>query len=259
MTTAYGGTPGAGTTGLERLSYLPVQATLANGRRVEIGPPEQSELRTLFELLNEVIEEGKSWPFDVQFETMGSFRGYFLSHAAFVVRGLELGVDSNNDFSPSHEVLGAFYVKPNYPGRCSHICNGGFITRKQFRCQGVGKLMASCFLKFAKDLGYKGSYFNLVFATNVESIRLWDALGFERVSVLPKCANLRDIDFLVDAYGYNFDLSKLPDDFDPVKLAQAASKSRWLKDASRRYATAAPYLLPIALASLIAVTVMKLR
>ena len=41
-------------------------------------------------------------------------QGYFLSHAAFVVRDVASGA-----------VLGAFYVKPNFPGRCSHICNGG--------------------------------------------------------------------------------------------------------------------------------------
>ena len=28
-----------------------------------------------------------------------------------------------------HGVAGCFYVKPNFPGRCSHVCNGGFIVR----------------------------------------------------------------------------------------------------------------------------------
>ena len=28
-----------------------------------------------------------------------------------------------------------FYVKPNFPGRCAHVCNGGFITKKNFRKQ----------------------------------------------------------------------------------------------------------------------------
>lgn len=40
-------------------------------------------------------------------------------------------------------------------GRCSHICNGGFITVEKFRGRGIGKLMAASFLKIARDLGYK--------------------------------------------------------------------------------------------------------
>ena len=28
-------------------------------------------------------------------------------------------------------VLGTFYIKPNFPDRCAHICNGGFITEEK--------------------------------------------------------------------------------------------------------------------------------
>lgn len=259
MTSAYGGVPGTGTKGLEDLTYLPLQTTLKNGRKVEIGPADEHDWPLLFTLLNEIIEEGRGWPFDAPFDTMDKFCGYFLSHAAFVVRGVELGIDSNNEFSPGGEILGTFYIKPNYPGRCSHICNGGFITRKQFRRQGVGRLMASCFLKFARDLGYKGSYFNLVFETNQESISLWDGLGFQRVSTLPQCADLKGIDYLVDAYGYHYNLASLPQDLDPLKLAASKPESKWLKNAGRRYANAAPFLLPVAIIALAAMAVLKLK
>lgn len=53
-------------------------------------------------------------------------------------------------------------VKPNFPGRCSHICNGGFITRLDSRDRGVGTVMGLSFLRLARDLGYRASYFNLV-------------------------------------------------------------------------------------------------
>lgn len=48
-----------------------------------------------------------------------------MSQDAFVVRAVEntgtqqLGV----------EVLGAFDLKPNFPGRCRRICNAGFIVQ----------------------------------------------------------------------------------------------------------------------------------
>ena len=60
------------------------------------------------------------------------------------------------------DVWGAFYIKPNFPGRCSHVCNGGFITEPRRRRRGVARLMGHAFLRFAKELGYKASYFNLV-------------------------------------------------------------------------------------------------
>lgn len=55
---------------------------------------------------------------------MDAYRGYFLSHAAFVVRALEAGKDAQGGISPAGEIIGCFYVKPNYPGRCAHVCNG---------------------------------------------------------------------------------------------------------------------------------------
>jgi hypothetical protein len=50
--------------------------------------------------MNDVIADGKTWPFIEEFPDLTSYRGYFLSHAAFVVREVSTG-----------RVLGAFYVK----------------------------------------------------------------------------------------------------------------------------------------------------
>lgn len=107
-----------------------------------IHPHTHSEHQAGWALLNHELEEGRSWPFESQLSLDG-FRAYFLSHAAFVVRR---AVDGDNDDEDKGEdedghgdrVLGAFYVKPNFPGRCAHICNGGFITRVAVGgCAGV--------------------------------------------------------------------------------------------------------------------------
>ena len=105
--------------------------------------------------MNDIINEGRTWPFDKQFADETAYRGYFLSHDAFVVRALDPGLDSNHATSAEGDVLGAFYVKPNFPGRCSHVCNGGFITDPRFRQRGVGRLMGVAFLALARDLGYR--------------------------------------------------------------------------------------------------------
>jgi RimJ/RimL family protein N-acetyltransferase len=148
------------------------------------------------------LSQGKTWPFENEFETLERYKGYFLSHAAFVVRSLHDKI-----------ILGCFYVKPNFPGRCSHICNGGFITAPEHQNKGVATLMGRVFLQVAKDLQYKSAYFNLVFKSNTVSVRLWEKLGFQRVAVLEKAARLEGlpIGVLDTAYGYRFDLETLDD------------------------------------------------
>lgn len=183
MTTAYAGKPGDGTLGLEQLDYIPFGTQLlSNGRKVEVGPFRPTEWTQGLQVMNLIIREGRSWPFEEEFADETAFRGYFLSHTALVVRAREQGVDTDGNTSPKDDLLGMFYIKPNYPGRCSHVCNGGFITWPQHRQQGVAKLMGHVFLQVAHDLGYHSAYFNLVFRSNESSVALWESLGFKRVT-----------------------------------------------------------------------------
>jgi GNAT superfamily N-acetyltransferase len=97
------------------------------------------------ELMNMIIKEGKSWPFENESETVDAYRNYFLSHSALIVR----------DIGGIQDVMRCFNIKPNFPGQCSYICNGGFITAPEYRKMGVATFMGQAFSKFAKDLGYK--------------------------------------------------------------------------------------------------------
>ena len=257
MTSAYGGEPGNGRAGLDAVACLPIRAVLSTGRRVEVAAIEEREECEMMEMLNEIIDEGRAWPFDAPFATMDGFRGYFLSHAAFVCRALEPVVDADGRPSPAGEIVGCFYVKPNFPGRCSHVCNGGFITKKRFRKQGAGRLMGACFLRLARDLGYTASYFNLVFEANDDSVRLWDGLGFTRVAALPCAAHLKGIHSPVTAFGYYYDLAALPPEFDPVEYASRPRSNRLLKHLWRRYQAAAPLVLPACLLAVLCVLVRK--
>ncbi|KAJ5081599.1 hypothetical protein NUU61_009863, partial [Penicillium alfredii] len=84
-------------------------------------------------------------------------------------------------------------------GRCSHICNAGFLTTTAARGKGVGQAMGEAYLEFAPKLGYKYSVFNLVFANNPASIRIWEKLGFSVIGRVPKAARLANSEELVDA------------------------------------------------------------
>ena len=61
-----------------------------------------------------------------------------------------------------------------------------------------------------RDLGFKSSLFNLVFANNEASVRLWRKLGYTELTCLPKVAQLNGSPDLVDAYQFHYDFSQQP-------------------------------------------------
>lgn len=72
------------------------------------------------------------------------------------------------------------------------------------RGRGSGRHLAQAFLHYAPILGYKSSIFNLVFETNVASIRLWEKLGFEKVGIVKGAGRLKGYSNLIDAYIYGY-------------------------------------------------------
>lgn len=174
------------------LTNFPVEASLKDGRLIELDIMKPEEYDFAMTLLNSEIENGNSWPFTDQL-SKEEFLSYFISNDAFTVR-LKEGAGHSSTFvndknnKVDEVVCGIFYIKPNFPGRCKHICNGGFITNPTYRNLGVGTLMATEFKKLGKALGYRGSLFNLVFGTNPISQSLWKKCGFQELAVIPNCA-----------------------------------------------------------------------
>ncbi|KZT05359.1 uncharacterized protein LAESUDRAFT_737507 [Laetiporus sulphureus 93-53] len=91
-------------------------------------------------------------------------------------------------------VAGCYYVKPNYPGRSSHICNAGFLVPVSQRAKGVGRVLARSYLYYGPRLGYEASVFNLVYVNNVASVRLWEALDFIKAGLIPRAGRLKKAD-----------------------------------------------------------------
>ncbi len=165
---------------------FPLIKILKNGMLVELDYMHPQEQEIVRSLLNIVIVEGKTYP-QKQPLSPTEFSAYWLSKDAFVVR--------TSIVDPIHkpkEILGAFYLKPNFPGRCSHICNAGFIVQPGLRGQGLGRFMGEAMLSIAANLGYEAVMFNLVFETNIPSITLWQSLGFEIIGRIPGAAKLEN-------------------------------------------------------------------
>ncbi|KAI5361383.1 Putative GNAT domain, Zinc finger, H2C2-type, histone UAS binding, acyl-CoA N-acyltransferase [Septoria linicola] len=159
----------------------------------------------LCELLNREIEKGDTYPM-IDGLALSSFAPYwFANFGAIMFMGDISSADEITHMEQrgidwAKTCLGSFYVKPNYPGRSSHVCNGGFLVTDAARNRGVGRLMGEVYLEWAPKLGYTYSVFNLVYETNVASLKIWDALGFKRIGRVRGCGNLKSYpDTMIDA------------------------------------------------------------
>lgn len=176
-------------------------------------------LAYLCELLNREIEKGDTYPM-MDGMALSYFAPYwFANFAAIMVVGdiqspEEIAQMEQDGADWAKKCLGSFYIKPNYPGRSSHVCNGGFLVTDAARNRGVGRLMGEGYLEWAPKLGYTYSVFNLVYETNVASLKIWDALGFKRIGRVKGCGNLKSYpDEYVDAIIFGRELGGDNDEY----------------------------------------------
>ncbi|KAF9130594.1 hypothetical protein BGW39_002870 [Mortierella sp. 14UC] len=179
-------------------------------------------VNAMHKVFNIEVERGDTYPQEFTL-TEDQFLGYFLGGDAFVLIKGEFRDAGEVETRASAEewdkdLLGFFYVKPNFPGRCSHICNGGFMVNPRHRGLGLGNILGKAFLKVVPLIGYKASMFNLVFESNVASVKLWRRLGFKEIGRVPKAGLLRGQGELngeakegyVDAIQFYWDFETMP-------------------------------------------------
>ncbi|MFO0800384.1 MAG: GNAT family N-acetyltransferase [Gemmataceae bacterium] len=82
-------------------------------------------------------------------------------------------------------VVGSYTVRPNQPGRASHLANGAYLVDPAARGTGIGRALGDDSVQECRRLGYRGMQFNLVVATNEAAVRLWTACGFRIVGTVP--------------------------------------------------------------------------
>jgi GNAT superfamily N-acetyltransferase len=83
------------------------------------------------------------------------------------------------------QVLGTFWLKPNYPDLGSHVCNAAFMVAPGAAGKGIGRKMAEFSLDEARRLGFSAMQFNFVVASNTAAVRLWESIGMEIIGEIP--------------------------------------------------------------------------
>jgi L-amino acid N-acyltransferase YncA len=163
---------------------------------VELDVMRPEETARVRQMLNDIITEGFTYPQEHPLSEE-EFAAYWLRGDAFVVRTTEAPPQVDTAEAPG-VIGGAFYLKPNFPGRCSHICNAGFIVPPEMRGRGIGRFMGEMMLAIAPQYSYRAVMFNLIFETNEPSYQLWRSLGFQELGRIPAAVRMGE-DRYIDA------------------------------------------------------------
>jgi hypothetical protein len=127
---------------------------------IPFSAPDQvplSLLAYLCDQLNKEIEKGDTYPMIDPMPLLSFGPYWFANFGAVMLLGdiqdaEEVRRIAREGRDWDKECLGSFYIKPNYPGRSSHVCNGGFLVTDGARNRGVGRLMGEGYLEWAPKL-----------------------------------------------------------------------------------------------------------
>ena len=163
---------------------FPVDAKLNDGSPVQLALAGDRDVKPLRELYRVIVEEGNSYPHD-RFPDQNDFMDYWFRGKSTVAAYVPNRAGASG-------MAGAFYLKANWPGRARQVANAGFIVAPDWRNRGLGWLLGATMLAYAKQLGYRGVIFNLVFSENLVARRLWEKLGFKELGVISGAVRKND-------------------------------------------------------------------
>jgi GNAT superfamily N-acetyltransferase len=154
-------------------------AQAKDGTVVEIGPIASREHEELFPIFAGVVAGFEGYPHSPPL-TRQSYDQTFVEPVTIVVVARIDG-----------KVAGAYYLKPNFPGRAAHIANAGYVVAAGFRSKGLGRLLVADSIERAPVVGFDAIQFNLVFASN-PARAMYRELGWQEVGVVPAAIDGED-------------------------------------------------------------------
>ena len=149
------------------------------GEAVVIGPMADLDRHALFALFADIVEGGDGYPHAPPL-TEASFDATWVTPVTLTVVARLDGV-----------AVGAYYLKPNFPGRAAHIANAGYAVAGPRRRSGIGRLLVEDSIRRAPLLGFDAIQFNLVFAGN-PARALYEELGWRQIGLLPDAVDGED-------------------------------------------------------------------
>jgi ribosomal protein S18 acetylase RimI-like enzyme len=146
---------------------------------VEITPFQPDDEEQLFAAFATVVEEGTGYP-QAPPITRAEFRTVWLEPTVSVQIARVGG-----------RLAGAYYLKPNFPGRAAHIANAGYVVVAELRGEGIGEALVRHSFGEARRSGFDALMFNLVLESNPAG-RLYERLGFRQIGLIPDAVDGED-------------------------------------------------------------------
>ncbi|MCW1887372.1 GNAT family N-acetyltransferase [Luteolibacter flavescens] len=163
---------------------------------INIIPATEAHAGAVWRIFREVIAAGDAYVFEAD-TTYEAFLAYWFAARAYVAM-------------EGAEVLGSYIIKPNLPGRASHVANASYMVAAAARGKGVGGLMCAHSLREAKSQGFRAMQFNIVVSTNVTAVALWQKHGFAIIGTVPGAFRHETLGY-VDAHVMFRDLADIGD------------------------------------------------
>jgi ribosomal protein S18 acetylase RimI-like enzyme len=154
---------------------------------ISVRPADACDEEAVLRIVREVVNEGTSY-FYVPDISDDELLAYWLPEEPSTFVGIRYG-----------EILGAYVLRTNFPGRGEHVANASYAVAARARGTGIGSVLAEHSLHEARRRGYTAMQFNRVVSTNEGAVRLWQRAGFQIVGTLPRVFNHPTLG-LVDAY-----------------------------------------------------------
>jgi len=143
-----------------------------HGANVDLSPIVAAGHLELYGLFADALARGDGFP-HLPPLTWAVFEEVWVGPASIVV-----GAQSGG------RLLGAYYLKPNFPGLGSHIANAGYLVSRLHRGRGIGRRLVEDSIARAPSLGFDAIQFNFVFADN-PARSLYEDLGFQVIGRIP--------------------------------------------------------------------------
>lgn len=155
------------------MARVDLMAHTRSGHALDIGPLDANEIEPLFEMFAAVVVSGEGYPHSAPLGRE--------SFDATWVRSVTAVVAARVDAT----LAGAYYLKPNFPGRAAHIANAGYVVDAQYRGEGIGRALVEDSIPRARELGFDAIQFNLVFASN-PARPMYENLGWREIGRVPR-------------------------------------------------------------------------
>jgi GNAT superfamily N-acetyltransferase len=149
------------------------------GEELLVGPLQPTYHHDLFVLFADIVEKKEGYP-QAPPLSAATFEATWLTTVTMTVAATVAG-----------RLVGAYYLKPNFPGRAAHIANAGYVVDGAQRRAGIGRRLVEDSLWRAPLLGFDAIQFNLVFAGN-PARALYEELGWRQIGRLPAAVEGED-------------------------------------------------------------------